>query len=83
MANQDGIKKDGMENPQENPNVGEPAMTEQKKKMGFGTAIKVGAVLLGGAALTGLGWLLRGLIGGRDDDTDDTPAIEAENSATE
>jgi len=43
-------------------------MVVAKQKGGLGTALKIGGGLLLVAAGTGLGWLLKGLFGGRDED---------------
>ena len=48
-----------------------------KQKGGLGTAVKVGCGLLLVAAGTGLGWLLKGIFGGRDEDE----AVCAENES--
>lgn len=49
------------------------------KKGGFGTAIKVGGMLLIGAAFTGLGWILKGILGGKDnEDEGETAETTAE-----
>ena len=75
MANQD--INNGANNPEVTPEQtqGEQAtMAAVPQKTGFGTALKIGAGLLFGAAFTGLGWILRGVLGGRDDEDDETAA---------
>lgn len=67
--------KEGTQNP-ETPT--EVANVKQKK--GLGTAIKVGAGLLLTATGVGLGWILKGIFGGKDDEDEPAPD-EAETPA--
>lgn len=79
MANLDNKENKGT-------NVGEETQKEEanqttevvavKQNGGFGTALKIGGGLLLVAAGTGLGWLLKGLFGGRDEDDE---VAQAEN----
>jgi len=71
MANLDNEKNKGTnvgeETPKEEPNQ-TTEVVAVKQNGGIGTALKIGGGLLFGAAFTGLGWLLRGIFGGRDED---------------
>ena len=81
MANPE-IKKDngtnkgeGTQEEEQNQNT---EMVAVKQKSGIGTALKIGGGLLITAALTGLGWMLRGIFEGRDEDdeTENTESTE-------
>ena len=71
MANLDNEKNKGTNVGEETPKEEENQTTEVvavKQNGGFGTALKIGGGLLLVAAGTGLGWILKGLFGGRDED---------------
>lgn len=70
-----GGTKEGTQNPENTTEV-----TIVKQKGGLGTAIKVGGGLLLTAVGVGLGWFLKGIFGGKDDD-DEPAAAEAESPA--
>lgn len=77
MANLDNEKNKGANVGEETPKEEANQTTEVvavKQNGGFGTALKIGGGLLFGAAFTGLGWLLRGIFGGRDEDDEVTKA---------
>lgn len=62
----------------------EPEKTEVvvvKGKNGIGTALKIGGGLLFAAAFTGLGWILKGILGGGSDDEEDGGSAETEHPA--
>ena len=69
-----------VETPEQTEGTTTMVVTE-KKSSGLGTALKIGAGLLVGAAFTGLGWILRGVFGGGHDDEDDEE--ESTNEETE
>lgn len=71
MANLDNEKNKGTNVEEETPKEEANQTTEVvavKQNGGFGTALKIGGGLLLVAAGTGLGWILKGLFGGRDED---------------
>lgn len=71
MANLDNEKNKGANVGEETPKEEANQTTEVvavKQNGGFGTALKIGGGLLLVAAGTGLGWLLKGIFGGRDED---------------
>lgn len=80
MANKENEVKNGAQ--VEETNAEET--TEQtttvvvKQKTGVGTAVKIAVGLTVGAALTGLGWVLRGIFGGGQDDDSTEAAVEQE-----
>lgn len=76
MANEKENKGTAMEEPKENNEQKEVTVTTPKT--GIGTALKIGGALLFGAAMTGLGWLLRGVFGGGTEENE-TEAAEAEH----
>ena len=71
----DGGAQEGGQNQTETTEV-----TVVKQKNWLGTAIKIGGGLLLTAAGIGLGWLLKGIFGGKDDDGE-SAAAEAESPA--
>jgi hypothetical protein len=75
--NVNGTNGEGTPEGNQNP-AATTEVTEMKQKGGIGTTIKVVAGLALVAAGTGLGWFLKGIFGGRDDDSE-SEAAEAEH----
>ena len=76
LENKGTVVEETEKTPEQEPNV-----VVVTKKTGIGTALKIGGGLLVAATLTGLGWILRGLIGGKTED--DTSGGDAETEHPE
>ena len=78
MANENGNKGTNAAEEPKNQE-GTTTMAPAPKKFNLIGAAKTAAKVIGGIGLVGLGWILKGLLGGGSDD-DDEPTVSTETT---